>query len=119
MKIIKQAAIAALLLVCASAMAQETKYTDKQIPYQQDGAKKELKSLTGLRGLRYMEFFLVGSAPVNGNFMGTCYNTTPFTTAGGTEGARRSIRSACHGLPAKLQHFQIERPGFPTTIKSL
>jgi hypothetical protein len=47
MKIIKQAAIAALLLVCASAMAQETKYTDKQIPYHQDGAKKELKSLTG------------------------------------------------------------------------
>lgn len=79
------------LLVCVCAMAQETKHTDKQIPYQQDGAKKELKSLTGLRGLRYMEVFLVGSEPVNGNFMGACYNTTRYTAAGGLDSAPQAL----------------------------
>jgi hypothetical protein len=57
--------------------AQETKFTADQIPYQEDGAGAVVKSLSGLRGLRYMEFFLVGSVPVDGNLKGTCYNTTP------------------------------------------
>lgn len=76
MRAIARAAVAALLVLCAHAITQAATYTDKQVPFQQDGAKKELKSLTGLRGLRYMEFFLVGSEPVNGNFMGTCCMAT-------------------------------------------
>ena len=84
MRIGKKVAVAALFLVGIFAVAQETKYTAEQVPNPQDGAKTKLMHLKGLRGVRYMEFFLVGSEPVNGDFMGTCYNTTPYNRTGGS-----------------------------------
>jgi len=84
MKTLQKAAIAALLLVSASAMAQETNYTAQQLPNPNDGTPSKLAHLKGLRGVRFMEFFLIGSEPVNGDLMGTCYNTTPYNRTGGS-----------------------------------
>ena len=35
-----------------------------------------------LRGVRYMEVFLIGSKPVDGLIKGACYNTTGLNTSG-------------------------------------
>lgn len=59
-----------------------------QIPYQEDGVNAILEHLTNLRGMRYMEFFLVGSVPVEGEFKGTCYNTS---IQGGVDTAPQAI----------------------------
>lgn len=89
----KKAVIFALLvLFCIGAMAQETKYTAQQVPYPNDGDHATLVTLTELRGVRYMEFMLVGSVPVDGAFMGTTYNTTPYNrTAGSKDSAPQAI----------------------------
>lgn len=85
MKTIKQAAIALPLLMCVCAMAQQTKYSAQQVPYPNDGDRATLTTLTELRGVRYMEFMLVGGVPVDGAFMGTTYNTTPYNRAAGSK----------------------------------
>jgi hypothetical protein len=84
MNISKKAVITALLLVGILVAAQE-KYTAQQVPNPQDGANAKLLHLKNLRGVRYMEIFLVSSEPVNGDLMGTCYNTTPYNRAGGSK----------------------------------
>lgn len=84
MNFVKKSAIAALCLAGVLAVAQETKYTQQQVPNSQDGVGATLQTLTELRGVRYMEFFLIGSEPVDGNIKGTCYNTTPYNRAGGS-----------------------------------
>lgn len=81
----KNAVTAALILSCACVMAQETKYTAEQVPFPNDGDQAKLATLRGLRGVRYMEFMLVGSVPVEGAFMGTVYNTTPYNQAAGSK----------------------------------
>lgn len=89
---IKKSVIAALVLSCVGAMAQETKYTAQQVPNPQDGANAQLMHLKELRGVRYMEFFLYGSEPVDGDIKGTCYNTTPYNRAGSsTDSAPQAI----------------------------
>lgn len=78
-------------MVCASAAtfftgcatkeaASASKYTQAEAPYPADGQNSQLARLKNLRGERYMEFMLVGSVPVNGDHMGTCYNTTGLNT---------------------------------------
>jgi hypothetical protein len=67
----------------SASQATDIQYTDQQVPYQQDGRDATLRTLPGLRGLRYMEFFLVGSVPVDGEYKGTCYNTSPVPPASG------------------------------------
>jgi hypothetical protein len=59
-------------------VAEQIKHSPQQVPYEEDGTGALLKSLPRLRGVRYMEIFLVGSVPVDGSLKGTCYNTTPY-----------------------------------------
>lgn len=54
-----------------------------QVPCAQDGASAANSTLKDLRGMRYMEFFLVGSEPLDGQIKGTCYNTTGQNLSGG------------------------------------
>ena len=65
-----------ILLTCSATAKGEPQYTDQQVPYFTDGEHATLAHLRDLNGYRYMEFFLVGSEPVDGKIMGTCYNTT-------------------------------------------
>ena len=69
------AIVITILTVYATAKG-EPQYTDQQVPYFTDGEHATLAHLRDLNGYRYMEFFLVGSVPVDGKIMGTCYNTT-------------------------------------------
>ena len=48
--------------------------TAQQLPNPEDGAHPTLARLKDLHGYRYMEFFLVGSEPVDGQIKGVCYN---------------------------------------------
>ena len=63
---------------CKTSTGEKAKptYTSQQVPYPDDGQNSHLARLKNLRGERYMEFMLVGSVPVDGKMMGTCYNTT-------------------------------------------
>lgn len=103
MSISKKTLIAALCFVSVFAAAQQTTYTPQQVPNSQDGANAKLVHLKGLRGVRYMEFFLVGSEPVNGNLMGTCYNTTPYNRTGG------STDSAPEAIAGKLNPVELAK----------
>ena len=68
------------------------KYTEQEVPNFQDSQNAVLKQYTDLRGMRYMEFFLVGSVPVNGQIKGTCYNTTNFNlTLGGRDSCPQEL----------------------------
>jgi len=86
------ARFAALFVLATFAIAQEGKYTPQQLPNPEDGNGAVLKHLTDLRGYRYMEFFLVGSVPVDGQIKGTCYNTTTQNTPpGGRDSAPAAL----------------------------
>jgi hypothetical protein len=53
-----------------------------QVPNAQDGENAKIKRFTDLQGVRYMEFFLIGAKPVEGQIKGTCYNTTGLNLVG-------------------------------------
>ncbi len=75
-------------------MADETtsKYTEQEVPNVQDSENAVLEQYADLRGMRYMEFFLVGSVPVNGQIKGTCYNTTHYNlTPGGRDSCPQEL----------------------------
>jgi hypothetical protein len=82
----------ALCLLTFFALAEESKLTPEQLPNPNDGVGAVTKHLTDLRGYRYMEFFLVGSVPVDGQIKGTCYNTTTQNTPpGGRDSAPAAL----------------------------
>ena len=60
----------------AQAKKSAPQYTAAEVPHPDDGQNAHIARLKNLRGERYMEFMLVGSVPVAGDFIGTCYNTT-------------------------------------------
>jgi hypothetical protein len=64
---------------------------DTRVPYAKDGENTKPTRWKDLRGARYMEFFLIGGEPVDGEFKGTCYNTTGLNLA---EGSRDSCPQA-------------------------
>jgi hypothetical protein len=66
--------------------------THEQQPNPEDGAGATLRRRENLRGYRYMEFFLVGSVPVDGQIKGTVYNTTEQNTPqGGRDSCPQSL----------------------------
>jgi hypothetical protein len=64
---------------------------EAKVPYAKDGENAKTTRWKDLRGARYMEFFLIGSEPVDGQLKGTCYNTTGLNLA---EGSRDSCLQA-------------------------
>jgi hypothetical protein len=92
MNMTKCAILASVCALTLFAMAQENRLTPEQLPNPNDGVGAVTKHLTDLRGYRYMEFFLVGSVPVDGQIKGTCYNTTTQNTPpGGRDSAPAAL----------------------------
>jgi hypothetical protein len=52
------------------------------VPYAKDSEGDRQTRWKDLRGVRSMEFFLIGSEPVDGQIKGACYNTTGLNTSG-------------------------------------
>jgi hypothetical protein len=89
--------VAVSLGVAATLMVLPGRAEDKnaaKVPYAKDGENAKITRWNDLRGVRYMEFFLIGSEPVDGQIKGTCYNTTGLNMA---EGSRDSCPQALVG----------------------
>jgi hypothetical protein len=71
-------ALSVVLTGCKSSGEERSTgaYAHNQVPYPEDGQDASIDHFSELQGVRYMEFVLVGSEPVDGRLKGSCYNTT-------------------------------------------